>query len=81
MNKLTLSIFIFLSAPLFICAQKKRTENFQFTLSGQKIQNSFYNSIRLIDARYDTASVGIIQRGVFNDRVTLVAKQPLGEQA
>jgi len=78
--KLVLSIFIFLSVPSVIYAQKKRTENFQFSLPEQKIPNSLYSSIRFIDARYDTASVGIIQRGVFNEKVTLVAKQPLEEQ-
>lgn len=80
MKKITLSIFIFLSVPLFICAQKKRTEDFQFTLPEQKTQNSLYNSIRFIDARYDTTSVGIIQRGLLNDRVMLITKQPLEEQ-
>ena len=80
MNKLTLSILIFLSVPLVTHAQKKRTEDFQFNLPEQKIQNSLYSSIRFIDARYDTASVGILQRGLFNDRVMLVAKKPLEEQ-
>ena len=80
MKKLTLIIFIFLAAPLAICAQKKRTEDFQLILPEQKIQNSLYNSIRFIDERYDTTLVGIIQRGLFNDRVMLVTKQPLQEQ-
>lgn len=59
---------------------KKRTENFQLTLPEQKISNSLYSSIRLIDARFDNSSVGFIQRGLLNERVTLVTRQPLKEQ-
>jgi hypothetical protein len=81
MKGFTLPVFIFLSAPLFICAQKIRKDEFQITLPEQKIQNSLYSSIRFIDARYDTTSVGIIQRGALNLAVRLVTRQPLKEQA
>lgn len=81
MKKITLSFFIFLAVPLFLCAQKKRIEDFQLTLPDQKIQNSLYSSIRFIDARFDTASVGIIQRGALNMGVLLVTRIPLEEQA
>ena len=81
MKKLYLPIFIFLFAPLVICAQKKRTEDFQLTLPEQKVHNSLYSSIRFIDARFDTTSIGIIQRGALNMGVKLVTRQPLKEQA
>jgi hypothetical protein len=81
MKTFLLTVFISLTAPLLLCAQKQRTEDFQLALPEQKIQNSLYNSIRFIDARYDTALVGAIQRGVFNDKVMLVTSRPLEEQA
>ena len=80
MKKLTLTISIFLFAPLVIYAQK-RTEAFQLTLPEQKIQQSLYNSFRFIDARYDTTSVGVIQRGALNMGKILVTDKPLAEQA
>jgi len=79
MKKTTLPVLIFLSVPLVICAQK-RTEDFQLNLPEKKVQNSLYSSIRFIDARDDTALVGIINRGVLNNRVTLITKQPLKDQ-
>ena len=80
MKKLILTVFIFLSAPLVICAQKIRKDDFQMALPKQKTQNSLYSSMRFIDARYDTTSVGIIQRGALNLWVKLVTRQPLKEQ-
>lgn len=75
-----LSVLIFLLVPLGIYAQKQLTEDFKLTLPQQKIPNSLYSSIKFIDARFDTASMGMIQRGLFNDKVILVAKQPLEKQ-
>ncbi|MEO6252482.1 MAG: hypothetical protein ABIO79_04220 [Ferruginibacter sp.] len=80
MNKSTLAILIFLAVPSFMFAQKIRTEDFQFTMPEQKIPNSLYSSIRVIDARNDTTTVGIIQRGFLNDRVKLIPKLPLADQ-
>ena len=77
MKKLTLPFFIFLSVPLVICAQK-RTEDFQLILPEKKVQNSLYNSIRFIDARYDTSLVGIIQRRALNNPVILVTRKTSG---
>lgn len=79
MKKITLHVLIFLSVPLVICAQK-RTEDFQLNLPEKKINKSLYNSIRFIDGREDTALVGVINRGVLNDRVALITKQPFKDQ-
>lgn len=57
-----------------------RTQNFELTVPEKKISNSLYNKIRLIDARHDTSSVGIIQRGLLNEKVKLLPKSPLAQQ-
>ena len=59
---------------------QSRTQNFQLALSDLKIQNSIYNSIKCLDSRYDTNSVGIVQRGIFNEKVKLIPKPSLNEQ-
>jgi len=51
-----------------------RTQNFDFTLPDQKITGSLYKTIKLIDSRQDTLSVGIIQRGIFNEKTKQIPK-------
>ncbi len=74
-------LFIFLFVFVYVFAQaQNRKESFQFTVPEQKISNSLYNSLTCIDARYDTSSVGTIQRGIFNDRVKLITETPFSQQ-
>lgn len=80
MNRLSFIIFIFFCAPSFLFAQKTPQQDFKIILPERKIQNSLYNSIRIIDARPDTTSVGIVQRSFFNIWVRLVVKEPIKEQ-
>lgn len=80
MNRLSFIIFIFFCAPSFLFAQKTPQQDFKIILPERKIQNSLYNSIRIIDARPDTTFVGIVQRSFFNIWVRLVVKEPIKEQ-
>lgn len=57
-----------------------KTEEFKITLPENKIAKSQYNLIRIVDIRIDTADFGIVQKGAFNKRATVVAETPLAIQ-
>src|SRR5687768_10485031 len=74
------NILFILSLWTLLSQAQGKTEDFQISLPEEKITGSLYNSIQLLDIRNDTASLGIIQKGAFNKRVTVVAKTPLAIQ-
>jgi hypothetical protein len=43
-------------------------------------ETSLYNEIEIIDSRYDTTQLGIVQLGMFNRKARLLAKKPLDIQ-
>lgn len=55
-------------------------EKFELSLPTVKISNSLYNSIRLVDARTNPQSLGIVQLGAFNRKARVIAETPLGLQ-
>lgn len=77
--KLITSILVLIQLSLTASAQI-RTQNFAFNLPEQKVTNSLYNRISFIDSRFDTLSVGIIQRGLFNEKVKQIPKPSFSTQ-
>ena len=79
MNKFLLfPIFIFLITPKLF--SQNRTEDFEITLPDKKVSNSLYKTIRFIDSRYDTSSIGIVQLGAFNKKAKVVPEIPFATQ-
>lgn len=72
-----LQIIILLSS-LTLRAQHK--QGFELDTPQIKIKNSLYNSIKLIDLRNDTASMGFVQTGLMNRRAIVVPNKPLARQ-
>jgi hypothetical protein len=70
---------IFGICSIFSYAQAK-TEAYQISLPVSRISGSFYNNIHLMDIRDDSVSLGIVQKGAFNKRATVVAETPLATQ-
>nr|WP_315025757.1 hypothetical protein [uncultured Chryseobacterium sp.] len=59
---------------------QKRTEPFSIILPKEKIDKSYYKTIKLIDRRTDTTSLGSIQKGLLNTPAKLVAASDLSDQ-
>src|ERR1700739_2441223 len=74
---LTLFLFLFSSVNLFA---QDHTRNFELTLPDSVIHNSLYNSIELLDSRFDTTDFGFVQWGSFDKIAKLVLKSPLSGQ-
>lgn len=74
-----ITVFVFLSAIKNSHAQNT-TESFKFENSITAVQSTYFNDFYLIDARDDTASIGIIKKGVLNKKVNLVCEPKLNEQ-
>lgn len=81
MNYSLRNILLFCSmiTATFFNAQKK-TEDFSISLPDQKPEKSYYKTLRLIDARTDTTSLGIVQKGAFNTKAKVVPATPLTVQ-
>jgi hypothetical protein len=77
--KNTLTLFLLLCITCTLHAQK-RTEDFQLKVPAQKITNSLYNKITILDSRNDTTNFGVVQLGVFNTKARVVPKVPLAIQ-
>lgn len=58
-------------------AKAQKTEPLTLGLPKDKISGSLYNKITVLDLRPDTSSLGIVQEGMLNRQVKVVAKQPL----
>src|ERR1700744_42450 len=56
------------------------TKDFTIVLPAQKIHNSLYNTIVLVDSRSDTSSLGTAQTGVFNRKASVIATPALRTQ-
>ena len=76
-KKIITSIALF--SAIFIFSQS-RTEDFLLSMPEKKVSNSLYKSIKLIDARIDTTSMGIVQKGAFNVKARVVPSIPLRKQ-
>jgi len=74
-----ISVFFLLAAGKTSRAQKN-TETFKFENRLIAEQSNYFSGFNLIDARDDTASIGIIQKGILNKKTNLVCEPPLNEQ-
>ena len=70
-------ILIMLSLQLF---GQKNTMEFTIDLHLAKTPHSLYNQIVLIDERLDTATVGVVKKGVVNREVSLLPMPILSKQ-
>jgi len=59
---------------------QRLTEDFEITLPHQKVEHSLYKTIALIDSRYDTTFMGIIQLGAFNKKAKVIPEIPFSTQ-
>ncbi|MDR2205374.1 MAG: hypothetical protein LBE36_04380 [Flavobacteriaceae bacterium] len=59
---------------------QKRFEDFSISMPEQKLDKSYYKTIKLIDARIDTTSLGIVQKGAFNAKAKVVPATSLANQ-
>ncbi|MEC3874491.1 hypothetical protein [Chryseobacterium salviniae] len=59
---------------------QKRTEDFSISFPDKKLEKSYYNNIKLIDARIDSTSLGIVQKGAFNTKAKVVPTTNLNDQ-
>ena len=74
-----IAVLFFLGAGKTSNAQKT-TEAFTFENKVTTEQSSYFSDFNLIDVRDDTASIGIIQKGILNKKVSLVCEPPLNDQ-
>jgi hypothetical protein len=72
-------IVIFLTF-FHISVKAQSTEKLTFLLPQNKVTNSLYNKMTLVDLRPDTSNMGIVQTGAFNKKATVVTKAPLNIQ-
>lgn len=77
LRKVSLPVFLSLSVILFA---QKRTEDFTIIPPSQKSEKSYYKTIKIIDARIDTTTVGIVQQGALNAKARVVPTSPLSDQ-
>lgn len=73
------SLFFLFAGGTTSLAQKN-TETFKFDTSVTTKPSNYFNGFNLIDVRDDTASIGIIQKGMLNKKTTLVCEPPLSDQ-
>jgi hypothetical protein len=79
MRKINTTILILMMLCIHIHSQE-RTQPFELLLSKQKYQYSLYNKIKFIDARTDTAILGVVQQTIVNLKAAVIPKYPLREQ-
>lgn len=78
-RKLLVAAALLFSFSLYSYAQNKQ-ESFQLALPENKIDNSLYKKIQVLDIREDTTSLGVMQKGAFNKQVKVVPEIPLSLQ-
>ncbi|AZB09765.1 hypothetical protein EG344_13560 [Chryseobacterium sp. G0162] len=73
---------LFLSALCFtiITSAQKQPDEFTISLPAKKLDKSYYKTIKLIDRRIDTTSLGTFRKGLLNTPANLFAAQPLSDQ-
>lgn len=59
---------------------QKQPDQFSISLPAKKLDKSYYRTIKLIDRRIDTTSLGTIRKGLLNTPVNLFAAAPLSDQ-
>lgn len=59
---------------------QKRSEDFSISFPDKKLEKSYYKNIKLIDARIDSTSLGIVQKGAFNAKAKVVPTTNLNDQ-
>lgn len=64
---------------LFSSAQNRKRD-FAITLPEQRIPNSLYNNIIVVDGRFDTSHMGIVQLGAFNAKAKVIPEVPFPVQ-
>lgn len=81
MKRILKSTLIFLGITLSISMySQKRTEDFSISFPDKKLDKSYYKNIKLIDARIDSTSMGIVQKGAFNAKARVVPTANLNDQ-
>jgi len=81
MKNISKSILLLLC--IFVCSgfySQKRTEDFSISLPDTKLEKSYYKTIKLVDARVDSTSLGIVQKGAFNTKAKVVPTTSLSIQ-
>lgn len=78
MQKYILSSFLVIS--FLVSAAQNRTRDFAITLPEQRISNSLYSRITVIDGRFDTSHMGVVQMGAFNARAKVIPVVPFPVQ-
>ena len=74
-------ILLFLGIILSSSAYaQKRTEDFSVSFPDKKLEKSYYKTIKLVDARVDSTSLGIVQKGAFNAKARVVPTTNLADQ-
>lgn len=76
-NKSLFLVLIFLTSALW---GQKRTEPFTISLSNHKLEKSYYKTIKLIDKREDTTSLGIVQQGMLNAKAKVIPTSSISSQ-
>jgi hypothetical protein len=61
------SLFILLLLPTALAFSQKKNADFILPLPEKKIAHSLYNTLTLIDTRYDTSNIGVLWNGYVND--------------
>lgn len=59
---------------------QKQPDQFSISLPTKKLDHSYYKTIKLIDRRIDTTSLGTIRKGLLNTPANLFAATPLSDQ-
>ncbi|MEJ5104840.1 hypothetical protein [Chryseobacterium sp. MYb328] len=72
----SLLIFCFIA----IISAQKQPDQFSISLPTKKLDKSYYKTIKLIDRRIDTTSLGTIRKGLLNNPANLFAAAPLSDQ-
>lgn len=74
-------ILLFLGIIIsFSAYAQKRTEDFSISFPDKKLEKSYYKTIKLVDARTDSTSLGIVQKGAFNTKARVVPTTSLANQ-
>lgn len=73
------ALIVLLAVMNSVYAQRK-TESFAITIPENKIANSLYNRVNLVDIRPDTNDYGIVQKGAFNRKERVVPDLPFSVQ-
>ncbi|WP_276484269.1 hypothetical protein [Paraflavitalea pollutisoli] len=73
------AIALLLSASTTTRAQRI-SEDFTVTLPEEKVPNSLYNTLQVIDGRRDTSEMGIVQLGAFNRKAWVRPEVPITTQ-